>query len=253
MADIKWSAFPSSTAVSASSSIVGLQGGTVNERFLVSAGATASGIALWDANSNLSANNFLEGFATTATAAATTTLTVASKGIQEFTGATTQIVVMPVTSTLVAGQKWYLINNSSGAVTVNSSGGNAIQIMGANTSMIITCVLISGTTAASWNGTYIADDSLTGAVLLNPTGDQTILNAHNLIMATGNMTAPIMLPGNLSLAVNSLTSTNTNGNINIVPNGTGVININGTTPFAPNDRAVLQCATLTSGLNIWAM
>jgi len=118
---------------------------------------TATAFAGWDANSNLSANNFLAGFATTPTAAATTVLTVASKEIQEFTGVTTQTVTLPVTSTLVTGQSFYIINNSSGAVTVNSSGGNAVQVMAANTSLIVTCVLTSGTTAASWNGSYIVD------------------------------------------------------------------------------------------------
>ena len=60
-----------------------------------------------------------------------------------------------------------------------------------------------------------------GAVLLNPAGDQTILNNHNLIMATGSMVAPTMLPGNLSLSGNTLSSTNSNGSIDIIPNGTG--------------------------------
>ncbi len=118
---------------------------------------TATAFAGWDANSNLSANSMIEGFATTATAAGNTILTVASKQIQEFTGVTTQTVTMPVTSTLVAGQSYYIINNSSGAVTANSSGGNAIQVMAPNTTMLVTCVLNSGTTAASWNGSYVVD------------------------------------------------------------------------------------------------
>ncbi len=123
----------------------------------VTTSPTATAFAGWDANSNLSANNFLEGFATTATAGATTTLTVASKENQEFTGTLTQTVVMPVTSTLVAGTKFFIINNSSGVVTVNSSGANLILAMAANTSAIFTCVLTSGTTAASWNASYIVD------------------------------------------------------------------------------------------------
>ncbi len=114
-------------------------------------------VALLDANNNLSANAFITGFATTVTAAGTTTLTVASRQTQEFTGATTQTVVMPVTSTLVAGMSYTIINNSSGALTVNSSGANLILTMAANTSAIFTCVLNSGTTAASWNASYIVD------------------------------------------------------------------------------------------------
>lgn len=118
---------------------------------------TATAFAGWDANSNLSADNFLEGFTTTATAAGTTTLTVTSTGIQEFTGVTTQTLVMPVVSTLAVGTQYYVINNSTGSVTVNSSGGNLILAMATNTSAIFTSILNTGTTAASWNASYIVD------------------------------------------------------------------------------------------------
>ncbi len=220
MANIKWSAFPSTTATSSGDSVVGLHSG-VNERFLVSATATASGITLWDANSNLSANNFISAYATTATAGATTTLLVGSKYQQYFTGVTTQIVLMPVTSTLVLGQSYYIVNKSTGVVTVKSSGANTIQAMEANSSLLITCILTSGTTGASWNAQYTVDADISGAVLLAPSTDQTITGAHNLIMATGSMVAPTMLPGNLSLTDNTLASVNTNGNINFQANGTG--------------------------------
>ena len=67
--------------------------------------STASTIALRDANANLNVNNLVGGYATTATLAGTTTLTVASAGSQFFTGSTTQTVVMPAVSTLVVGQQ----------------------------------------------------------------------------------------------------------------------------------------------------
>ncbi len=123
----------------------------------VTTSPTATAFAGWDTNSNLSAHNFIEGFTTTATAGASTTLLVGSNNIQEFTGTLTQTLVLPVTSTLVAGQSYYVINNSSGVVTVTSSGGGTIQALAANTSLFVTCVLNSGTTAASWNGSYIVD------------------------------------------------------------------------------------------------
>ncbi len=112
---------------------------------------TASAFAAWDANKNLSANNFNSGYATTATAAGTTVLTVASPYQQYFTGVTTQSLVMPVASTLVLGQSWYVVNNSTGTVTVKSSGGNTILAMLTDTWALFTCILTSGTTAASWN------------------------------------------------------------------------------------------------------
>ena len=93
---------------------------------------------------------FFSGYATTATAAGTTTLTVASPYSQFFTGTTTQTVIMPVTSTLAAGQQFRIVNNSTGTVTVNSSGANAIVTMIGGATAVLTCILTSGTTAASW-------------------------------------------------------------------------------------------------------
>jgi hypothetical protein len=115
---------------------------------------TANAFAAWDANRNLSANSFIDGYATTVTAAATTTLTAASAQQQYFTGATTQTVIMPVVSTLVLGQSFTIINESSGVVTVRSSGTNVIESMAANTSLVLTVVSITGTDATSWNAQY---------------------------------------------------------------------------------------------------
>ena len=113
----------------------------------------------------LQSNNFVASYTTTATAAGTTVLTAGSTNQQYFTGATTQTVTLPVASTLVLGFAFRIINNSSGDVTVNSSGGNAVQVMAAQSSAIVTCILTSGTTAASWDVVYFIDGngiSLTG-------------------------------------------------------------------------------------------
>lgn len=113
---------------------------------------TASAWSAWDASSNLSANNFLFGYATTATAAGTTTLTAASAYSQYFTGSTTQIITLPVVSTLArTGPIFMLMNMSTGALTVNSSGGNLVQVVPAMTMCYVQALLITGTTAASWN------------------------------------------------------------------------------------------------------
>jgi hypothetical protein len=117
----------------------------------VTTSPTASSFAAWDANKNLSANSFLSGYTTTATAAGTTTLTVSSTQNQYFTGSTTQTVVLPVTSTLVLGQPFTIVNNSTGLVTVQSSGANTVSTVPSNTEMTFTCILTSGTTAASWD------------------------------------------------------------------------------------------------------
>lgn len=120
----------------------------------VASAATASTLMSRDANANAAMNNMLLGYATTATAAGTTTLTVASANTQYFTGSTTQTVVMPVTSTLSLGFRFRITNLSTGNLTINSSGGNLIATIPPNMSLLVTCILTSGTTAASWNAGF---------------------------------------------------------------------------------------------------
>ena len=90
------------------------------------------------------------GFTTTATATGTTTLTNTSTIFQLFTGTLGQIIVLPVASTLTQGWTFNIVNNSTGSLTVNSSGGNLVTTIVTNASATITCVLASGTSAASW-------------------------------------------------------------------------------------------------------
>lgn len=120
----------------------------------VTTSPTATAFAGWDAHENMSANNFLPSYTTTATAGSTTTLTVSSTYAQFFTGSTTQTVQMPVTSTLYDGFPFYIVNNSSGNVTIESSGSNTIQVMAAGTTAYMTCINTTVTTAAGWNCEY---------------------------------------------------------------------------------------------------
>jgi hypothetical protein len=128
---------------------------------------TASSFAAWDANSNFSSNSFLQSFQTTATAAGTTTLTVASKQIQVFTGVTTQTVQLPVVSTLALGQSYTIANKSTGEVTVKSSGGNTLVTMQANTEGTFYSIATSGTDVSVWYSAYIVRNPL--AVAFTPT------------------------------------------------------------------------------------
>lgn len=106
------------------------------------------------------------GYATTATAAGTTTLTYGSARNQFFTGSTTQTVTLPVASTMFLGQQFLIVNNSSGTVTVNSSGGNLVQTITGGTSALITNILTSGTSAASWSSTLYSPLSLTSTLVI---------------------------------------------------------------------------------------
>ena len=91
----------------------------------------------------------------TPTAAATTTLTNASNGIQIFTGSTTQTVTLPVVTTLANGFMFRVVNVSSGVVTVQTSGANSIKAMAANSYIDLWVKdTTAGTGTASWNWYY---------------------------------------------------------------------------------------------------
>lgn len=147
----------------------------------VASAATASTLATRDVNANLTANSFIDGYATTVTAAGTTTLTVGSAQNQAFTGSTTQIVLLPVASTLVLGQQFWFRNNSTNAVTVQSSGANTIVIMSPNTSALLTCILTSGTGTASWDFSYIGT-ALSSGTMLKVNSSLTIAGSNGATM-----------------------------------------------------------------------
>lgn len=118
-----------------------------------------------DANGNAAINRLTEGYATTATAAGTTVLTVASARMQYFTGSTTQTVTLPVVTTLPAlGFSFSFQNNSTGVVTINSSGGNLVKSLAPNASVTLICILLTGTTAASWQVPGISAGQLTNSL-----------------------------------------------------------------------------------------
>ena len=101
-------------------------------------------------------------YTTTATAAGTTTLVASSSYLQYFTGTTTQTIVLPVTSTLSLGWSYHICNNSTGNLTVQSSGANAIATVIPGTTIHVTCILTSGTTAASWDYGFSDFETRTG-------------------------------------------------------------------------------------------
>lgn len=169
----------------------------------VTTAPTATAFAGWDANSNLSANSFIEGYATTATAAGTTTLTVSSSYQQFFTGTTTQTVVLPVVSTMALGQGFEVVNNSTGAVTVESSGANTIVTMAASSFATFTVISTSGTGAASWSYSYSVNNAGGGTVtsvamtvpsILSVSGSP-ITNSGTLAVTLANESANTVLAG----------------------------------------------------------
>jgi hypothetical protein len=123
-------------------------------------------------------DNIKLGYTTTATAAGTTTLTVSSNRQQLFTGSSTQTVVLPVTSTLVAGMSYDIENNSTGNLTVNSSGGNLVATVVPGTNLHVVCIGTTLTTAADWDAEFTGFGTLTG------TGSVVLATSPTLVTPT---------------------------------------------------------------------
>ena len=71
---------------------------------------------------------------------------------------------MPVASTLTTGHGFLIENNSSGLLTVNTSGGNTITTLAQFTQIKIWCKLASGTDGNSWNWSIYAVKAASGKV-----------------------------------------------------------------------------------------
>ena len=111
----------------------------------------------------------LMGFTSTATAGGTTTLTNTSSYYQLFTGTLAQTVVLPVTSTLQQGWTFHICNNSTGNLTVNTSGGNNLATFPSGLTVMVTCIATGGTGVADWEFGYTDFSTRTGqgSVVLN--------------------------------------------------------------------------------------
>ena len=154
-------------------------------------------------------NNIKMGFSTTATAAGTTTLTVNSNHYQRFTGSTTQTVVLPVTSTLVAGVAYEIENASTGNLTVNSSGGNLVVTIIPGVTVQCRCIGTTLTTAADWDPEYneFAAITGTGAVVLNTSPtlvnvSVSSVNVTNTTVSTSNITGALTVSGGIGVKGN---------------------------------------------------
>lgn len=256
-------------------------------------------------------NNVTSRLVVVPTAAGTTILTASSANGIVFTGSTTQTVTMPVVSTLTLGTSYRIVNRSSGDITVNSSGADLIQTMISNSSLILTCVALTGTDASSWETLYVPtapfefplapDLGGTGSTDIPANGQIPIGNGTNYTIATltqgngvditvgsGSITVAadytslvgsiigtanqvlangtsgsnqvgdvtLTLPqdiatsstptfagvtaGNVNIASNTVSTTNTNGIMALIPNGTGGVSVGSTTiAYTPSSSVLV--------------
>jgi hypothetical protein len=167
----------------------------------------------------------LMGYTSTATAAGFTSLTNTSSYYQQFTGSTTQTVVMPNTATLATGWTFHIVNNSTGNVTANTFANAATLLtIPSNTTAMVTCIDTTSNTATGWEvgltdfGTYTG----TGSVVMNNTPTFTTPNigaatgtslnvTGQLISTVATTTAPLVVSSttqvaNLNVSVSGATS-----------------------------------------------
>jgi hypothetical protein len=117
---------------------------------------TANAVPTWDGNANMSSDNFLPGFTSTASAAGTTVLTVASNKYQLITGSTTQTVRLPDATTCPLGTSFVIINESTGNVTIQDNTPTTLVVL-ATKSIIRYTLIVNGTAAGTWK---IGEDTL---------------------------------------------------------------------------------------------
>ena len=137
------------TGLPISTGVSGL--GTGVATALANATNASSGLQVRDSNSNVSANSFTPGWTSTATAAGTTTLTVASTYYQRFTGSTTQTVVLPSATTVAKGQGFIIDNDSSGNLTLQDGAAGSLGAVVPGMAAFVFCE-DNSTTAGSWSG-----------------------------------------------------------------------------------------------------
>ena len=233
-----------STAATARSNLVAAGSGSNTDITALSGLTTplSAGQGGTGATSLVNAGIDLVTFTSTPTAAATTTLLSTSNSVQFFTGTTTQTVVLPVASTMVLGQRFTIHNNSTGALTINSSGANLVGTTQANTTVVITCISTSGTSAASW------DYDFTGFTTALPTarggtGLTTIGTASQVLKVNSGGTAleygTVTIPTNVSAFTNDVPYV-TNG---ISPAGGWPNNTEGATYIGNYNNVWGNCGT----------
>ena len=172
MADTKISALPAASTPLTGSEVVPLNQSGVTSNVTV---------ANLTAGRNITFNNTLPGYTTTATAAGTTTLTSNSTYHQRFTGSSAQTVVLPAATTMAQGQGFVIDNDSSGTLALQDGSAASLGSVTPGMAVYVFCENNS-TTAGSWSGyMFVPGGGPSGQVTWGTSGlsmgGQTITNA----------------------------------------------------------------------------
>ena len=117
----------------------------------VTASSGANSVVLRDANVNINANAFNDGYTNTAASGTQIVLTVASVRRYTITGSGGQTIKLPDATTLVNGEIFEFDNNqSSGAITVNNNS-NTLIVSVPSGGLVRVNLLSNATAAGSWD------------------------------------------------------------------------------------------------------
>lgn len=159
------------------------------------------------------------GFTSTATAAGTTVLAASSNQIQVFTGSTTQTVTLPTTS-IPAGSLWWIINQSTGAVTVNASGGSTVTTLTPNTSALLVAASATPTTPSGWTPLFFGSRVYTPeTVTVSSASTLTLANTSSTYVFSGSTTTWTLPALSGNTGVMFMLENRGSGNITLNPAG----------------------------------
>lgn len=146
----------------AANSVIGNLTGSAATPVAVSAtaAATASTVMVRNSSGNSLVNNLILGYQAFASNGGTYVIGAVTKPNLRVTGTLNQYVKMPDPTTVPLGISYHIRNDSTGVITVQSDNNDEIVSISSGAECVLTCILASGTTAASWsyfyNGSVVA-------------------------------------------------------------------------------------------------
>ena len=227
------------------------QGTTVGVSYGGTGVTSSSGInsvVLRDANSNITANNVLAGYAATVSTASTTVLTAASAYIQRLTGSTTQTFQLPDATTLPNGAAFIFDNDAGGLLTIVNNASATVDTVPSGGADFI-YLISNSTTAGTWTkyaflpGEF--DFSATNASFNNATITNAVWNGTAIAAGYGGTGLTTFGSSNYALystAPNALTA----GTLPVAAGGTGLTSLTaGYVPYGNGTNAFSNSSTFT--------